>query len=122
MDGWRIPNVTGPGQAFHYTEATFFVVSAMALNVTGLQGWNAVFQKYIAKPLNIEESKCWFQGTASDKSDEKALAGGGLWCRTSEFATILQAILGKTLLTNADLYDEAESPNNTLDVRLIGKG
>jgi len=71
-----------------------------------------VFLKYIALPLGIDPSRCTFG--IPEKS--WAYAGGGLSCDTVEYSKVLQAILGKTLLRNTTLFDEAERPH-TLDVR-----
>jgi len=98
---------TAPGQEFKYTESTFFIVSAMALEVTGHQYWNDVFQEYLGRPLGVNPLRCHF----SLPSFSMALAGGGLRCRTEEYAKILQGILSKSFLTDTTLYDEAERPH-----------
>jgi len=101
-----------PGTEFDYTESSWYVVSAMALEVTGLPTWDDVFFRYIALPLGIDPSRCTF----GIPNRNWAYAGGGLSCDTLEYSKVLQAILGKTLLRNTTLFDEAERPH-TLDVR-----
>lgn len=108
----RFQSGAAPGTEYEYTETTFFVASAMALEATGLSNWDDVFQQYMARPLGINASKCEF----SFPFKHMALAGGGMQCDTGEYAKILKAILGKTLYKNTSLYDEAERPH-TVNVK-----
>lgn len=101
-----------PGEEFEYTESSYFVLSAMALEVTGLQHWDDVFQTYLAGPLGVDPLLCAYSFGSSDW----AYAGGGLVCDTVEYTKILHAILAKTLFMDTTLYDEAERPH-TLGVR-----
>jgi len=101
-----------PGTEYEYTETTFYIASAMALEVTGLRNWDDVFQHYLAGPLGINSSRCEFSFPAK----HWAMAGGGMSCDSREYSKILQAILGKTLYQDTSLYDEAERPH-TVNVR-----
>merc|ERR1711879_497260 len=104
---------TEPGREFEYVESTFYVMSAMALKVTGLSTWDEVFQKYMARPLGVGTSRCHF----SFPTYHMAFAGGGLRCATLEYGKILQAISAKKVgIKNMTLYEEAERPH-TLNVR-----
>lgn len=103
---------TKPGLEWEYSESAFYVVSAIALEVTGLNYWDDVFQKYLAGPLGVRSGECQF--TLPNKG--MAFAGGGLRCRPEEYGKILQAVLAKTLFRDQRLFDEAERPH-TLNVR-----
>lgn len=104
---------TEPGLEFEYVESTFYVMSAMALHVTGLETWDEVFQKYLARPLGVDSDWCHFDFPTR----HMAFAGGGLRCATLELGKILQAISAKTVgIRNMSLYDEAERPH-TLNAR-----
>lgn len=98
------PTFTQPGMTFEYAEASFFVVGAMALQATGLETFNEVFQKYTARLLGIAALKCRYIGRKADP-------GGGLRCSTLEYAKILRAISSKSLLRNKSLYVEAHTPH-----------
>lgn len=102
-----------PGAEFTYSEASWYVVGAIALELTGLQLWDDVFQQYIAGPLGITPSSCEY----SFPEKHHAYVGGGLVCDTVEFSKVLQGILAKTLLNNKTLFDEAERPH-TLGLKL----
>lgn len=98
---------TAPGLDWEYTESTFYVASAMALEATGLSDWDDVFQRYLAGPMGVNPDRCGF--TLPNRG--MAFAGGGLVCDTEDYAKILQGILAKTLYKDTTLYDEAERPH-----------
>jgi len=107
---------TQPGLEWEYTESTFYVMSAMALEVTGMAYWDDVFQHYIARPLGIDADYCKF----NLPNMGMAFAGGGLRCTPVEYGKLLQAILAKTLFRDRSLYDEAERPHTLNLGRSVG--
>lgn len=91
-----------PGQEFHYTESSFYILGTIAMELTGHRTFDDVFQELIARPLGMDG--CEFSGAITTR---KADPGGGLRCSLMEYAKFMTAIYGQTFVSTA-LHDEAE--------------
>jgi hypothetical protein len=90
-----------PGEKFTYTESSFYVLAAVAMEITGLSNVDSVFQKLIARPLEMEG--CSFSVWSLQKTDP----GGGLICSAEEYGKFMRAVFGQTLVSKK-LHEEAE--------------
>jgi CubicO group peptidase (beta-lactamase class C family) len=84
-----------------YTESTFYVLGAVAMEITGLSNVDSVFQELIARPLEMEG--CSFSVWSLQKTDP----GGGLICSAEEYGKFMRAVFGQTLVSKK-LHEEAE--------------
>merc|ERR1712014_533162 len=90
-----------PGEKFTYTESSFYVLAAVAMEITGLSNVDSVFQELIARPLEMEG--CSFSLWSLEKTDP----GGGLKCSAEEYGKFMRAVFGQTLVSKK-LHEEAE--------------
>jgi len=84
-----------------YTESTFYVLGAVAMEITGLSTVDSVFQELIARPLKMEG--CSFSNGPMRSTDP----GGGLLCSAEEYGKFMRAVFGQTLVSK-ELHEEAE--------------
>ena len=95
-----------PGVAFFYGEASWTVLGAVLVAVTGETDFEAVFQRLVARPLTID---CSF-------ADAPLGVGYGARCSTAGYARFLTAVMADELVP-AELREEAEqahTPGDTI--------
>jgi len=97
-----------PGTTFTYSETSFYVLGAIAIQVSGLPDYNAVFQKYVAEPSNMYG--CSFTGQQDP--------GAMLQCSTVEYAKFLRLVAARALNgLPKSAFVEAEKPRTKKGVK-----
>merc|ERR1712137_1475630 len=94
-----------PGEKFRYSETSFYVLGAIAMQVTGHDEYDAVFQELIARPLGM--TGCKFDRAVVTIDKKKADPGGGMKCSIKEYSKFLRAVYAKELVST-ELQNEAE--------------
>lgn len=97
----------GQGAPWTYSETSFYVAGAVAMELTGAQTYNDVFlQLILPKVPTLDPMKCFWGFPSVVKADP----GGGMICSAEEFATIMLA-LAKGQVISAESEQEMKSSN-----------
>jgi hypothetical protein len=102
-----------PGEVWRYSQVDLAVIGEIAEKLTGLDSWQAIFDKYIGARLGVDPGQCYWM-----ESLDNLVVAGGMRCHIDEYSKLLQAMSAKSLVRNS-LWDEAERPY-TLGLPMIG--
>lgn len=102
------PSSVSPGDYFLYGESSWIVAVALALEVTGADIFQDVFEEYITTPLDINAEDCNY-----DALDPRNVDGGSdLSCKAQEFGKILGSYYAGNILSNSST-NEIETTQTT---------
>jgi len=105
-----------PGEVWRYSQVDLAVVGEIAQKLTGLDSWQAIFDKYIGAHLGVDPESCHWRAPLGNKF---FVVAGGMRCHIDEYSKLLQAMSAKALLRNSSIWDEAETPA-TVGLPMIG--
>eukprot|EP00928_Gymnodinium_smaydae_P076722 TRINITY_DN5978_c0_g1_i3.p1 TRINITY_DN5978_c0_g1~~TRINITY_DN5978_c0_g1_i3.p1 ORF type:complete len:481 (+),score=20.85 TRINITY_DN5978_c0_g1_i3:75-1517(+) len=101
-----------PGTTFRYTETSFYVLGAIAMNATGTKRYEDSFRQTIGTELNMSNKTGWrprYWGLRLVTADTAA-PGGALRTPLRDYSLFLKAVLQKSTVRE-DLVAESEKPH-----------
>jgi len=103
------------GEAFTYSETGFYIMGAVAQQVSGITSFNDIFHNTVGKQCAILRENCYFDENITYNENPFSLdPGAGLVCSAEEYAKFLWAVSSRTILGgNRKLLDEADAPHTT---------
>jgi CubicO group peptidase (beta-lactamase class C family) len=94
------PLVAPPGTRFDYGSSHLAVAATMAEQLTG-QGWNSLFQTWLAQPLGISADAIYYANPVNAQGTANPLPAGGLRMTMNEYARVLRVVFDRGTLNGS---------------------
>lgn len=96
----EMPLVAPPGTRFDYGSSHLAVAATMAEQLTG-QGWNSLFQTWLAQPLGISPEAIYYANPVNAQGTSNPLPAGGLRMTMNEYARVLRLVFDRGTLNGS---------------------